>query len=305
MVAIIGSGFGLYGYLPALLKRCTERVLLSKRYISSFSNRCELARFYSNIVWAEDETEVLCRATSLVLAIRPTDQPDWVARCLEGTSVQRLLLEKPLASCPESATSLYGKLLDSKRFFRIGYIFRYTRWAACLAGILKSGVAITSVSIKWHFLAHHYKNKLEVWKRYNSSGGGVIRFYGIHLIALLAEFGYRSVHESCAVGCSSNETYRWSASFSGNDLPDFFVDLNLISEGSEFSVKVDDDFVVSGPDPFAQAARDGDIDPRADVLARLCDTLLEDTVTAPVWYGATLDLWSLVEQITRFQTDMK
>ena len=48
MFAIRGSGFGLYGYLPALVG-CGRRVVLPERYRARFAERPELAPFANEV----------------------------------------------------------------------------------------------------------------------------------------------------------------------------------------------------------------------------------------------------------------
>ena len=56
MFAILGSGFGLYGYLPALVEGCEQPVVLPERYRARFDERSELARFAINVQWEDDES---------------------------------------------------------------------------------------------------------------------------------------------------------------------------------------------------------------------------------------------------------
>lgn len=46
-IAILGSGFGLYGYLPALVAHCVQRVVLPERYRQRLEERSELAQYAS------------------------------------------------------------------------------------------------------------------------------------------------------------------------------------------------------------------------------------------------------------------
>ena len=110
MIAILGSGFGLYGYLPALIDGCAERVVLPERYRTRFCERPELARFTSNVQWRHNETKVLDCASGVVLALQPNNQSEWIPQCLARTNIERLLLEKPLAQSPKIAIDLFNEL---------------------------------------------------------------------------------------------------------------------------------------------------------------------------------------------------
>src|SRR6266508_2581914 len=205
--AIIGSGFGLYGYLPALVQEGVQHILLPERYQNRFFERLELSPFESNIQWEESEETTLDRADGVVLAVRPFDQSMWIPRCLERSNLRRMILEKPLAHSPEVATTMFEELIASDKVFRMGHVFRYTVWGRQLLDLLlPKQQDFDLLSIHWSFLAHHYLNNLDNWKRFNDAGGGALRFYGIQMIALLAEAGYRNVVSSRAFGPSSNET---------------------------------------------------------------------------------------------------
>ena len=71
--AILGSGFGLYGYLPAL-QALGCRVVLPLRYRSIIENRAELSGFAERIGWAADDTDAIDQADAVVVARRPADQ---------------------------------------------------------------------------------------------------------------------------------------------------------------------------------------------------------------------------------------
>jgi len=209
-VTIIGSGFGLYGYLPALVDGCGLRVTLPGRYRQRFDERPELNRFRSAIEWSRDERAALDISEGVVLATTPHLQAEWISACLELEHIGYLLIEKPIAASPSEAMDLLDRLHHSGKIFRIGYVFRYTDWALALSRALKSPSSKT-LRIQWRFLAHHLAHQLHIWKRFNSTGGGAIRFYGIQLIALLAEFGYREIVESKATGPTRDEVAGWTA----------------------------------------------------------------------------------------------
>jgi len=101
--AIIGSGFGLYGYLPALVDACAQRIVLPERYRLRLDERPELASFADDVQWQAMEDGALDHATGVVLASRPTDQVQWISQCLARSGIERLLLEKPLANSPARA----------------------------------------------------------------------------------------------------------------------------------------------------------------------------------------------------------
>ena len=311
MFAILGSGFGIYGYLPALVDGCTQRIVLPDRYRTYFNARSELARFVGDVEWRPEETSMLDCAEGVVLALRPIDQVEWLKRCLVRPNIEYLLLEKPLAQSPDIAEVMLDNLIRSGKIFRVGYTFRYTTWGMQLLSFLGANTG-GRLSIRWHFLAHHLKNDLRNWKRSNAMGGGAIRFYGIHIIALLAEIGYRDVSLSRAFGTSSNEFEKWIAIFTGSGLPECEVVVDSKAIASEFRVEqtlnasdgCTSIIFADLCDPFAsdgESCHLGGIDQRVPILSRLCRSLWEKETGEHEWHDATIKLWRRVEKETLFE----
>ena len=305
MFAILGSGFGLYGYLPALVGGCEQNVVLPERYRTRFGERSELAHFAINVQWEEDEFATLLCADGVVLALRPIDQRVWISRCLVHSNINYLILEKPLANSPEVAAEVLNDLVRSCRVFRIGYTFRYTAWGNKLLSTLSLSRGSDLVSINWSFLAHHYRNDLRNWKRFHSTGGGAIRFYGIHVIALLAEVGYRNVILSRAFGSVPDEVEKWCATFAGPGLPECEVVVDTRSTIKEFRVEQVSTsraglttVFANLSDPFDsgdETCRSGQIDQRVSGLTRLCHSIWEEGSNEYEWYAETIRLWTSAE----------
>jgi hypothetical protein len=167
------------------------------------------------------------------------------------------------------------------------------------------------VSVNWGFLAHHFRHDLRNWKRFSETGGGAIRFYGIQIIALLAEAGYRDVSLSSAFGASPDEVEKWIAAFSGPGLPECNIVLDTRASANEFRVEQTPGsnggqkgiFADLG-DPFDSdgGTRDSnENDRRVLLLGLMCRSLLEEGVDVPDWYDATIRLWRKTEAETQFE----
>ena len=300
MIASLGSGFGLYGYLPALAGGCGQTVLLPERYRTTFAQRPELAGYSEQICWCADDGEALDRADGVVIAQRPLDQATWIPLCLQRPNIQRLLLEKPLAHTPERAAELLADLNASGRIFRLNYSFAHLSWREVLRTALQG-----PVQIDWQFCAHHFRTGLDTWKRHHAVGGGVLRFYGIHLIALLAELGYDDVAESYASGANADEPAQWSAVFTGPNVADCAVHIDSHAQGTSFRIdSVQSDGcvkpLVNLTDPFdAEPPSVDGLDRRVPVLTRLCLNLLQPLAQPSDGYDASIRLWQTVEDRTQ------
>jgi hypothetical protein len=308
--AIIGSGFGLYGYLPALAAEYKGRIALPERYRQRFFSRPELAPYEERVRWVKDEETALGCAEGVVLTLPPTEQAKWVRRCFAHSNVVRLLLEKPLAPSPDDGGRLLENLHSSDKVFRIGYIFRYTAWGKLLLDALSSKRGSgRRLSMHWTFLAHHYRHDLNSWKRFSVEGGGAIRFYGIHVIALLAEAGYSQVATSFAPTQAGGEVERWTATFAGTGLPECHVLVDTRSPMNRFLVQETASDGRTGLDvslsnPFEASRQTEDLngqDERVPVLRKLCRSLWDRQRDQNGWYDATIALWRRVETQTRYE----
>ena len=67
---ILGSGFGMYGYLPALIE-CGMKVALPERYRSVIGGRTELVQYMPEVIWCAGTEEALALANGAVVAVRP------------------------------------------------------------------------------------------------------------------------------------------------------------------------------------------------------------------------------------------
>lgn len=312
MFAILGSGFGLYGYLPTLVEGCGQSLILPERYKISFQNRPELDKFSHAIRWVHDENTALDNSNGAVLAMRPLDQEFWLNCCINKPNLKFLILEKPLARSPQGAQIALDSLLAAKKIFRIGYLFRFTTWGRKLLDILSVKNYSGKLFINWSFCAHHYQHDLSNWKRFVSKGGGAIRFFGIHIIALLAEIGYVHVELSKTFGISPNEVEKWLATFTGPGLPECEIMINSRSERSLFQVICtrggDDcpDFIETLTSPLEikmlpEVSLLSGFDSRIFFLRQLLATLKEAEKVDLAWYQGTINLWRDAESKSYFE----
>lgn len=299
-IAILGSGFGLYGYLPALAGFCGQRVVMPVRYRERLEQRSELTEFSDRITWAASEQAALSSASGAVLALCPSMQTRWLECCLSEPKLERIILEKPLAAKPDDAAHWLQRLTDSGKIFRIAYVFRFLEWAEQLRSEIERS-DVQRVEIRWRFMAHHFRNDLATWKREPDQGGGVLRFYGIHLIALLAELGYDQVKSSCISGERSQANSRWQAELCGAELPPCVVEVDSADPQSSFHVACETGSKSNYwklSDPFgheASAATAGRLDRRVEILARFCKTAWQYSDETTGVYQRTMHLWQSVE----------
>jgi hypothetical protein len=296
---ILGAGFGMYGYLPALMD-LGSKVVLPLRYRSVLAGRPELAQYVQKVVWSSDVEDALAKSSAAIVALRPVDQAAWIPRLVEMSNLRRLILEKPVAQDPQLAASLLEMVEGAGKRYRIGYTFRFTPWARQLRMIIAQPAE--AASMDWNFLAHHYRTGVVSWKRLNPAGGGAVRFYGIHAVALLAELGYDDVITSNIWGSWDAEIERWEATFVGRGLCPFALRINSRAQEQVFKIIAHDKqatrTIVDQPDPFFSIRSDvrQAFDSRVGVLECLCRSFDDADDVHAVRQKAILALWARVEQ---------
>jgi hypothetical protein len=318
MFAIFGSGFGLYGYMPALLRVGeTQQVILPARYREAFARRKDIRAFTQAVRWASDEREALRIATGVVLAKRPIDNLFWLGEALAHDNIEKVIIEKPVAPDPLHATTVTRCAQHSGKSVRVGYVFRFTDWGRWLlnrSAERAAGRPAGALDLRWSFMAHHYTHDTHNWKRSHASGGGVVRFYGIHLIALLAEAGYAQVQDSTIGMRSLDDFSYWEATFYGNDLPPVHVLIDARAHQTRFVVSELTDlapthsaqiFARDTPfslalQPVAQDQNSDLVDPRVAVLESLCLSFSESDREHHEHYNKTMQLWRNVESTSSF-----
>jgi predicted dehydrogenase len=301
--AIFGSGFGLYGYLPALVIGCNQTVYLPERYRVRLEERKDVGCFADLVKWNFDEKAILDVVDAVIVSQRPIDQVHRISECIDRSNIRALLLEKPLAPSPEASSRALDQLEMSGKRYRIGYNFRFMPWAADLKSHLRTTATTGYLSIDWQFRAHHYELDISTWKRFVSAGGGALRFFGIHLIALLAEMGFDAVTRSSTSASNPDECETWSAVFIGPDLPECRVSVQSNTDKRHFSIdrigRSGTEHLVDLSDPFEGNSDAPGFDRRVGILTELSKDLIHGEPLSYPWYRQSVRLWDVTERVSR------
>lgn len=266
-----------------------------------FNGRNELKRFDEQVHWCVNEGELLSLCNLLIIAQMPDCQEKWLKEALKEKQLEFILLEKPLAASPESSELLLEMLSRSDKSFRIMYSFLYLEWFQKLKKTIDQASTYT-VEILWHFKAHHFSNELLTWKRFHSQGGGVIRFYGIHLIAVLSSLGINNVVSSAVKKYDADVPYEWNAVFAGNKEKQITVSVDSDSDKKEFSVIVRNKneviLEIKEHDPFFECTRNDDLDNRVELNKKIHTSLLLDIDSEQTinLYKEINSLWKSTEE---------
>jgi len=299
MYSIVGSGFGLYGYLPALVRLDkNNHIVLPQKYREKILSRKELKGFDRDILWASSSEEALKKTTDLIMAVPPSAQYSIVKKIVKESNIETINLEKPIAPSAE----LSEDLLDFLDFHEIKYVIGYSFFYLNLQDKFDYLIAREEdIYWNWEFMAHHFSMNLDNWKRYHDVGGGVLRFYGIHMIALLSALGYDNVAHSILTQDNINEPHLWKASFSGAGIPLCNISLNCKSKNNIFDVSNDSlGTVISSRDPFDLITEDvKDLDNRVPILRKIIDKSSYRQYKLKSLYRDINKLWKKVEETTK------
>jgi len=298
---ILGGGFGLYGYLPALVDSGEGNVWMAARYKAQLENRPELSRYRDRVRWAASAEEIIRCADSLVFAIPPKAQQELIAGIPPHKTYQSIVLEKPVATTPAYAEMTLRETVAKAGKVRVGFTFQHASWSGSAAAAIASAKT-GHFTIHWRFMADHFDRKIITWKADHGSGGGALRFYGIQLLALIAHlFPDAAVVQSRLDYNSAVAAGRWRAQFQTISGVILEVEVDSFCKLRCFEIWADGPKrapILVMDDPFAQEQRAQNRDRRIEPLKELLTTFQEENEAYYDLYGRVNDLWFAVEQST-------
>ena len=189
---IFGSGFGLYAYLPAILRNKKNKVFLPKKYLSVVIDREDLKKYLNKIIWYDKLSDVKKKIHFCIIAKRPIDQINLLKKIKEFRNLKHLYLEKPIAKNYYTSQKLLKFLKKKNINFSICYLINETPLYRKLTKITKNK-RVNAINIYWSF---NKINKDKSWKLNKKEGGGILNFYGIHFIHLFSTLGFNNVLSS-------------------------------------------------------------------------------------------------------------
>jgi predicted dehydrogenase len=265
LIAVFGSGFGLYGHLPAVAELGRD-VYVPARYRSVFNEREELTVYRSAVHFVDDEATLLSKADLAVLARRPADNDALAHQAILIRRPLQLVIEKPPAPTPQAAISLDRALRTAGVRHATPYLLVHCDWARdCKRGVISGQVG--EITLDWHFDS---PKRSESWKAAPEEGGGPLNYYFIHVIAL-AEY---LLGDYLVVECRASEegSDRKISLVVVNGSIRFTATFCASSTVSRFSIARNGVVAMMADTPFGAIPRRGDRDPRIDPLKRFYTT---------------------------------
>jgi hypothetical protein len=183
-IGVLGSGFGVYGYLPAAFS-LDWNVATLYRYQESIVSRPELTQFQNRIEYVASEELLLSSCSSIVIARTPDLQFQFLKNySQEIKEIKHLFLEKPLTSSIEDSETALDFLRKSELSFSLGYLFLHTEWFETISQLLETNG--NKIEIYWSI-----PSPKSSWKASVDLGGGIDSFFLVHFIPVFLKLGFR------------------------------------------------------------------------------------------------------------------
>lgn len=200
-VAIAGSGFGLYGLLPAFstVDGCEVVGICGKssERLAEYCKKAEVKRYPDLEQMVEAE-----KPDAIAIAVIPRYQHRIAKYALSnGIAV---FAEKPLTTSVADSAELCELARKTKLPNMVDFIFpEIPEWAAAKKAIENGSVGkVLNISVEWRFLSHDLKNRIKSWKTDAEEGGGALLFFSPHLFYYLEYFMGRIRKLQCVASAS-------------------------------------------------------------------------------------------------------
>ena len=291
---VYGKGFGLYGYLPAIIKSKYKNLFIKKTYLRFLRKRKDLNQYIKYITFVSKHN--LEKKDIIIFAKRPSDQYKFLKRYASKSFY--FFLEKPLANNFKKSEELINFLLNKKIKFSIAYLFLYTPWYKKLAKLIENK-KVDTIFINWNLKS---KNSPKSWKNNVKQGGGIINFYGIHLLALLASLKFKKCTQSFIKKNKNKEVF-WNSEFKNRINLKFKIQIHVNSNSEMYQISYllkNKDKIINfykKKDPFGKKKK-SNLDHRVGILKKY---LKKDKkfVKRKLIYLNTIKLWENTNLITK------
>ena len=195
-VAIVGSGFGMYGLLPAFsrIKEC-KVVSICGKNSEMMLNNCKKLGLNRYTDWREMLQKE--KPDAVAIAVIPSHQYEIARYALENGMA--VFAEKPLTTSFDTSLEL-NKLAKKKRLPNmLDFLFpEIPEWHAAKKAIENGLIGeILKVNVDWTFLSYDLMNHIKSWKTDVKQGGGALSFYFSHVFYYLEYFLGRIKNIEC------------------------------------------------------------------------------------------------------------
>lgn len=184
-IGIIGSGFGLYGLLPAFnsIKNCRVICVCGNKTprLLNYCKSIKLRNIYTDWKAMLDNEDL----DAVALAVPPDIQYQ-IAKYAIKKKIH-VFAEKPLAANYKQALELTRLAKNARIVNMVDFIFSEIEEWAKVKNIIAKKIygKLKHISVNWNFLSYDIKNKISSWKTDVKKGGGALSFYFSHALYYL------------------------------------------------------------------------------------------------------------------------
>ena len=188
-IGIIGTGFGLYGLLPAF--NSTQGFFVTcisgekTKRLTDYCRKIGLEKIYTD--WHEMITNE--KLDAVAIAVPPNIQYK-IAKYAIGRGIH-VFTEKPLAVTLSQAEDLLQLAKRKKVKHMVDFEFPEIEAWKKVKELLSKKVfgSLMKICINWDFLSFDIKNQISSWKTDIKEGGGALSYYFSHTLHYLEHFG--------------------------------------------------------------------------------------------------------------------
>jgi predicted dehydrogenase len=278
-IGLLGSGFALYGYLPALINLGFKRIITLNKYKKKILQRADIRKYYCELSYCNNENELIKKSQTIIVCKRPSDQKRILNKIFKEKN-KNVLLEKPLAKNIQLSKIILKKLINKKIKYNIFYSFLYTNWFR----LIKKNYKKSNIEFNWSFYSYDLKNNINNWKLKESEGGGIINYYGIHFVSIAAHLGYKKILKS-EISVNKKKIHtKWTCVFYKKKSK-ITIKLNINSSNNFFKIKKEKKIFFINNSPFAKTKESDDRIPilqkyiNLKIKKKYLNNLNEDIIT--------------------------
>ena len=195
-VALVGSNFGLKGYLPVInkFKNLNLKIICSRN-----KNKISINKL-KNINYETNWKNIFKKDIDIViLAVPPKLQEKIILFNLKYK--KKIIFEKPISSNYQISKKIVEKLKKEKIKSEINLTYLNHTLFQKVKKIIKNKTlgSVKNYKIHWSFISSDFNRKIKSWKTDEKQGGGIKNIFLTHVLSYCEYFFNKSILESSQI----------------------------------------------------------------------------------------------------------